>query len=633
MPTRTRHADELTAALQRIDGLLGTQPLEAERQARALLAARPGQPEATLLLGAALRRLGQPERALATLRPVTADPELAALAHFEMALAAAASLDAQQALDAMSAAVRLRPDLAQGWRDLGDQMVFSEQPAAFEAYGRYLRATGAAPALADAAEALYANRLSDAEHLLRPHLKAHPADALALSLLAEVGVRLGRHEDACPILARSLELAPNDQATRHRYALLLHRMNRTEEALQQIDALLAGEPGSGAFLSLKANILSRSGDYSPALEVYEEVLAALPELPGLWMSYGHALKTAGRQQDAIAAYRRSTALQPSFGEASWSLANLKTFRFADDEVAAMRAELLRTDLKPEDRYHLNFALGKALEDRGAYAESFANYRDGNALRRAENPYDPDETHSQVLRSETLFTPAFFAARQGLGCPAPDPIFVVGLPRSGSTLVEQILSSHSAIEGTMELPNIPTLALRLSGRRAANDRTLYPESVAPLNGFQLNGLGEEYLQQTRVHRRLGRPYFIDKMPNNFAHVGLIHLILPNARIIDARRHPLACCFSGFKQHFARGQNFTYDLTEIGRYYADYVRLMAHYDTVLPGRVHRVIYEEMVADPEREVHRLLEYCGLPFEEGCLRFYENDRAVRTASSEQVR
>jgi hypothetical protein len=299
----------------------------------------------------------------------------------------------------------------------------------------------------------------------------------------------------------------------------------------------------------------------------------------------------------------------------------------------MEAQLARADIADEDRFHLHFALGKALEDAGLFERSFGHYRDGAALRRKAVDYDADNTTAHTARSKAVLTRAFFEARPDWGSTAPDPIFVVGLPRSGSTLIEQILSSHSAVEGTMELPDIISIARRLGGRTRRDQPSAYPEMLTDLDAEACRALGEEFIERTRIQRKLGRPFFIDKMPNNFAHVGLIHLILPRAKIIDARRHPLGCCFSAFKQHFARGQTFSYDLTELGRYYADYVDLMAHYDAALPGVVHRVIYERMVADPEGQVRALLDHCGLPFEPGCLKFYENDRAVRTASSEQVR
>jgi hypothetical protein len=299
----------------------------------------------------------------------------------------------------------------------------------------------------------------------------------------------------------------------------------------------------------------------------------------------------------------------------------------------MQKELAGATLSDEDRFHIDFALGKALEDAGRFAESFAHYAKGNALRKKSIAFDPDDQADLLRRSKTFFTPQFFAERAGTGCGRPDPIFIVGLPRSGSTLIEQILSSHSQVEGTMELPDILSIAGRLGARKKRGEPGRYPESLSELTPQALGELGEEYLQRTRPQRREGKPFFTDKMPNNFSHVGLIHLILPNAKIIDARRHPMGCSFANFKQHFARGQGFAYDLTEMGRYYRDYVELMAHYDAVLPGRVHRVFYERMVADPEGEVTTLLAYCGLPFEDACLRFYENDRAVRTASSEQVR
>jgi tetratricopeptide (TPR) repeat protein len=384
---------------------------------------------------------------------------------------------------------------------------------------------------------------------------------------------------------------------------------------------------------MKAAILGQLGEYAKAIEIYREVLSEYPGQAKAWMSYGHALKSAGQREDSIAAYRRSTVLTPNFGEAWWSLANLKTFLFGPGDLAAMRSQLERPDLTDADRFHFHFAIGKALEDAGEWQDSFANYLEGNRLRRALIRYDADENSAKTAGSKTLFTRKFFEERAGFGSVAADPIFIVGLPRSGSTLLEQILSSHSAVEGTMELPDIISIARELGGRRSRAQESKYPEVLATLGAAELKALGERYLGQTRVQRKTAAPFFIDKMPNNFAHLGMIHLMLPHAKVIDARRHPLACCFSAFKQHFARGQHFTFDLVEVGRYYRDYVELMAHFDEVLPGRVHRVLYERMIDDTESEIRRLLDYCGLPFEEGCLRFYENERAVRTASSEQVR
>ena len=325
-------------------------------------------------------------------------------------------------------------------------------------------------------------------------------------------------------------------------------------------------------------------------------------------------------------------MNPEIGEVWWSLANLKTFRFEPNDIKQMQAQLDRPQLSADDRLHFHFALGKALEDRAQHEQSFAHYRDGNALRRSQTHYDPQRIRQHVAQTKALFTAEFLATRATAGSIADDPIFIIGLPRAGSTLIEQILASHSQVEGTMELPDVPGLAQSVSAR-AGDPALRYPQALAALPPAELRRLGEDYLARTRVQRKTLKPRFIDKLPNNFLHTGFIHLMLPNARIIDARRHPLGCCFSCFKQHFARGQNFTYDLAELGEYYRSYVELMAHFDRVLPGRVHRVSYERMVEDTEKEVTRLLAYCGLPFESACLRFYENERAVRTASSEQVR
>ena len=480
------------------------------------------------------------------------------------------------------------------------------------------------PRLLEAAMAMNENNLPQAEPLLRQHLKDDPFDVAAIRMFAELAGRIGRYRDAESLLRRALELSPSFTPARANLALVLYRQNRAPEAITELDRVIAEEPENPGHANLQAAALGRLGDFSEAIALYEQVLQDAPGQPRVWMSYGHMLKTVGRQSDGISAYRRALDLMPGLGEVWWSLANLKTVRFSDQDIEAMQSALADPAIATEDRFHLDFALGKALEDRGEIARSFAHYLAGNALRRTQLVYEADETERFVDQLIELATPEFFAAREGSGFAAPDPIFVLGMPRAGSTLVEQILASHSLVEGTSELPDIPVLA-----RRDQN----YPAGLASLDGERLSALGEEYLRRTRIQRKTDRPFFIDKLPNNWAHAAFIHLILPNARIIDARRHPLGCCFSNFKQHFARGQAFSYSLEDMGRYYRDYVRLMAHLDKVLPGRIHRVSYERMVDDTEAEVRRLLAYCGLEFEPECLAFHKTERAVRTASSEQVR
>jgi tetratricopeptide (TPR) repeat protein len=623
----------LGQALAHARRLLTARPDLAEIQAREILTAT-AHPEATLLLGVARRLQGDLAGALEILEPLAKAQPRAAAAHHEFGLALAASGETRAAVAALRRATELDPATPHAWRALGDQLsLLGDERGADAAYARQIQASVNDPVLMEAAQALVDGKLAVVERLLRGFLKSHPSDVVAMRMLAEAGTRLGRYGDVEKILAQCLELAPSFIQARYNYAIVLYRQNRAAEALPHIDLLRAEEPGDIGYRNLHAAALSLVGDYGKAIAIYEEVLNVAPEQPLIWLSYGHALRTSGRQPQAVDAYRRALAQAPGLGEAWFSLANLKTFRFTATDVAALRAQLDRDDLSVEDRLHLHYALGKALEDDAAHAESFSHYAQGAALRRSQTPYDAQENASRTERSRALFTPSFFRERAGWGCPAPDPIFVVGLPRSGSTLIEQILASHSAVEGTMELPDLNVIATRLG--HAGPDRASegYPASLAELDAQACRALGEDYLARTRIQRKSGRPLFIDKMPNNFQHAGLIHLILPNAKIIDARRHPMATCFSAFKQHFARGQNFSYDLDELGRYYRDYVALMAHFDEVLPGRIHRVVYERMVEDSDAEVRRLLDYCGLPFEPGCLRFYENERAVRTASSEQVR
>jgi tetratricopeptide (TPR) repeat protein len=624
----------LDVALAHAEKLLASAPRLAAEQAREILGTVPGHPAATLLLGMAHRRSGDPARALEVLRPLVAAQPRSGAAHRELGLALGDAGQGEEAVPVLRKAVSLQPTMADAWRALGDHLyAMGDTVAADQAYANHIRNSTHDPRLLEPALALAEGRIAVAEPLLRNHLKQFPTDVAAIRMLAEIASRIGRYGDAENLLTRCLELAPGFKAARHNFAVILHRNNKPVESLAQVDQLLASEPRSPSFRNLRAVVLARIGDYAGAIRIYEELLREYPQQARIWLSQGHALKTEGRQQESITAYRRSIELEPGLGEAYWSLANLKTFRFSEADVAAMERQLERPEISPEDRLQFHFALGKAAEDSGVYQRSFVHYAAGNRLRKEAVPYDAGLIHQQVENSRKLFTTEFLSARRGSGCRAPDPIFVVGLPRSGSTLVEQILSSHSQIEGTMELPDVVGIVKELSGRTRRSEVSRYPEILATMSADELRELGERYLRQTRIQRRTDAPYFIDKLPNNWAHTGLIHLMLPEAKIIDARRHPLSCCFSNFKQHFARGQNFSYSLDDLGRYYLDYVTLMAHFDAVLPGRVHRVIYERMVDETELEVRRLLDYCGLPFEDACLRFYENDRAVRTASSEQVR
>jgi predicted Zn-dependent protease len=614
--------------------LLEKDPRLAAEQADEILKAVPGHPHARLILGSAHRIAGQTQLALAVLEPLAREQPRSAAAHLELAIARGEAGRVDEAIASLRRALQLKPDSADAWRLLADYLDQAGDSAeADQARARYLKSATRDPRLMEAASYLVENDLPRAESRLRSHLVRHPTDIAALRMLAEVAARLRRFSDAQTLLERCLELSPSFDAARHNYAVVLNRRGQGALALPQVEALLAKEPRNPGYLNLKAAVLANLGDYPESIGVYETVLKDFPRQPKIWMSYGHSLKTAGRQDDSVAAYRRAISMEPTLGEAYWSLANLKTFRFSEGDVAALRGALARNDLSDEDRLHFEFSLAKALEDEKSYEQSFTHYAHGNALRKALQPYSAETNTRYVNLCKRQHTAEFFAARAGGGAPDAAPIFIVGLPRAGSTLLEQILASHSAVEGTMELPTLPQIARDLSGRNEGDNETPFFDAVAALGPEELRALGERYLAETRVYRKTAAPFFIDKLPNNWQYVGLIQLMLPNAKIIDARRHPLGCCFSVFKQHFARGQNFAYDLADLGRYYRDYVGLMAHIDAALPGRVHRVFYESTIEHTEAEVRRLLDYCALPFEEQCLRFYENERAVRTASSEQVR
>ncbi|NCF24693.1 MAG: tetratricopeptide repeat protein, partial [Gammaproteobacteria bacterium] len=459
-----------------------------------------------------------------------------------------------------------------------------------------------------------------------------PHHVEGMRLLADIGVRLGVLEDAEFLLESALKFEPDNKRVRIDYIQALRKRQKFAAALEQARLLLATAPDNPQFKSLFAIESMQTGDYETALSTFDEILAQLPADPVTLTSKGHALKTCGDYEDAVEAYQAVIRSTPHHGEAYYSLANLKVYSFSDAEIEEMHAQESNSNLSHMDRVHLNFALGKAYEDRGDFATSFRYYEQGNRLKKLQTTYRAEQMTEDLKAQRDVCTAELFERRSGCGYEAPDPIFIVGLPRAGSTLLEQILSSHSQVDGTLELPNILSLSQRLRRRARQEGTTQYPGILDELSDEELEAFGKEYIDDTRIHRQ-DAPFFIDKMPNNFRHIGLVHLILPNAKIIDARRHPMACCFSGYKQLFAEGQEFTYDLEDVGLYYRDYVDLMDHWDTVLPGKVLRVQYEDVVNDTVHEVRRILDYCGLPYEDACVNFHETKRSVRTPSSEQVR
>jgi len=627
------HRGDLKTALEHAAKLLHQDPQQAFAQTQEILRVFPGAEGANQILGAALRLMGKPVEALAILEPLAQRLTQAAQIQHELGLCYSALGRGDDALRVIRKAVALEPTYSDAWRTLGNQLILAgDIEASTKALQRHLATSTRHPDLVSAAEFLQQGKLAQAEPLVRKILKRYPTDVSAMRLLADIGIKVNQFEDAKNLLERCLELTPDYHLARNNYAIVLLRQQELKAALSQVETLLKVDPRNANYLILKGSILVRMGDHLSAIEIYEVVLKNYPNQAAPQLNYGHTLKTVGRLDEAILAYRKAIELSPNMGEAYWSLANLKTFRFSDDDIANMRAAIGSEGGDAGDQSHLGFALGKALEDREDFDGAFKYYQRGNSIRRTNHRFDPRKNTYNTARQIHTCSAEFFNSRKGIGCTAADPIFIVGLPRAGSTLLEQILASHSAVEGTAELPDIIAISRKLANRKREHSAGEYPEVLEDLTPEKLLALGEGYLASTRIQRST-TPYFIDKMPNNFLHVGLIHLILPNSKIIDARRHPMAGCFAGFKQLFAQGQTFTYDLEDIGYYYRNYVKVMDHWDTVLPGRVLRVQYEDMVANTEQQIRRLLDYCGLPFEEQCLRFYDTDRAIRTPSSEQVR
>ncbi|WP_430431220.1 tetratricopeptide repeat-containing sulfotransferase family protein [Oceanicaulis sp.] len=541
--------------------------------------------------------------------------------------------DGDRALACYRAAVRANPALHAAWTaqaDILDASGHGDEARMARVQAQQIKTLP--PALQAAMHHLHENRLLKAESLCRSWLTKHPKDVAGMRLLAEIGSRLGVLEDAEFLLESAVSFEPDNADLRVDYIRILRKRQKFEKALGEAQALYERDPANPVFASQLAIERMQTGDYEQAVALFDEVLERAPGDPSTLTSRGHALKTWGRSEPAIQSYQAACASDPAHGDAWYGLANLKTYRFSADERAVMQREDARPGQTLQTRINLNFALGKAFEDEGEFEAAFEHYQRGNALKTRQTRYTTEQIRVEFDAQKQFCTPALFSADAPKGDPAPDPIFIVGLPRAGSTLLEQILASHSQVDGTLELPNIISISHGLRGRDRASDKTRYPRILSELDEDQLVKLGRRYLDETAIHRK-GAAFFTDKMPNNFRHVGLIKKILPQAKIIDARRHPMACCMSGFKQLFAEGQEFTYGLEEIGAYYRGYVELMDHWDAVMPGQVLRVIHEDVVSDLDSQVRRILDYCDLPFEQACVDFHKTKREVRTASSEQVR
>jgi predicted Zn-dependent protease len=591
----------------------------------------PGNRDALLCVAIAQRYLHRIPEALQTLAALERHYPRFSRLYEERGRCFVELRQAPQAIEAFLTAVNINHALPGSWSMLEGLYRMTGETANAAMAGSHVATLRKLPQPIVVATGLFADGdLEAAEALIRRYLIEHGDHVEAMRLLARIGIAHKVYDDAELLLAAVLERAPGYRSARQEYAGALVELHKHELARRELDELLKAEPDSPALRMLYAANCAGLGEHSQAIERYQALLSGTPADAGVHLSIAHALKTLGQQDEAIAAYRRAAACRGDFGDAYWSLANLKTYQFTEDESRHIRAALEAPATATVDRYHLCFALAKALEDQGEYGESFHYYELGNRLKRPECRYRPELIENNTRQQIEVCTREFFASRRGWGVAAGDPIFIIGLPRSGSTLLEQILASHSQVEGTQELPNIQQLVSLLRGRDPYDSR--YPRILAQLTAENYRELGEKYLADTRVYRS-GKPFFIDKMPNNFRHLGLIHLMLPNAKIIDARREPMACCFSNFKQLFANGQEFTYSIEDIARYYRTYLELMRHWERVLPGRILRVHHEDVVDDLEGSVRRLLDFCGLAFEPQCITFHETRRSIRTASSEQVR
>lgn len=616
--------------LIRASALLEQDPAQAAKAAAEILKRDPSHETAQMLMLAAQRRLGKGGEAITIAESLAAATPESPVALLELARTYAAAGRHPEARASLERAVQSDPRLAEGWRELAfEHLHAGDDAAADRAYRRYLDLSPAPPQLVDANVALGSRRFESAESFISAYLQASPKDVQALHLAGSIANLRGDDMQAEARWLRCLALAPAHIDAREDLARLLLGQERTAEAMPHIDRLLIADPHNQRYVMLKGHALRLSGQSEKGVELVREFLEAHPD-PEAWVMFGTLNRDLGNQAAAVEAFRRALAVHPGYGEAYWALANLKTFRFEDSDLKEMQRHL---EEPSQHAVALEFSIGKALEDRRQFGEAFEHYERGNARHRSTIEYDDGAIAGFVRQLKTASTVEFFAQRQGWGSQNVDPIFIVGMPRSGSTLLEQILSSHSQVEGTRELPYIPNIARRLAARANEPGQPDYPDCLKTLTQAEAESLAALYLEQTRQHRTKSAARFVDKMLGNFNHIALLQLLFPGAVIIDARRHPMATCFSCYKQRFIRGMNFSFNLTELGRYYSKYAEIMAHMNAVLPGRIYRLQYEQLIANPEQEVRALLTHCGLAFEPGCMRFYENTRVVHTISSEQVR
>jgi tetratricopeptide (TPR) repeat protein len=610
---------------------------EVVAAATSLLSQVPENRDVLYLLALGQRQLTRTADALATLEQLERFHPGYSRLYQERGHCHVARREAPQAIEAFLRAVTINPALPASWGMLeGLYRMCGDADNAGRAAAHVAKLKSLPQEVITATGLFSDGDTMAAEKMIRAFLLAHGDHIEAMRLLARIGAALEVFDDAELLLEAVLERVPDYLAARYDYVSVLLGRHKHQQALAELDKLLAIDPANRQYRTLYATATVGLGDHARAIALYEDLLRGAP--PGtpsaaeLHVSIAHSLKTLGRQPDAIDEYRAAARERSDFGDAYWSLANLKTYRFTDAELESMRIAEAGPATGLVDRYHLCFALGKAYEDRGEYPESWCCYERGNALKRAESRYRPEVIERNTANQRMVCTRDFFEQRTGYGVASTAPIFVVGLPRSGSTLIDQILASHSEVEGTQELADVPRLVLALQGRESDFESPRYPAVLAQLPVAESVRFAEEYLSGTRVYRT-GKPRFIDKMPNNFRHIGFIRLMFPNAKIIDARREPMACCFGNLKQLFARGQEFTYSIEDIARYYRTYLELMEHWDAALPGRVLRVHHEDVVDDLEGSVQRILDFCELPFEPACVEFHRTERSIRTASSEQVR